>query len=70
VASDEYTEEYAGSADEVADGVARMKANKNDGYAGLSTNHFKLACIELFTHLSFFRHACVRQCTGCIPPSK
>jgi len=50
VALDGYTEEYVGSAYEVADDVARMKANKNDEHAGLSTNHFKFACFELFTH--------------------
>jgi len=50
---DGYIEEYAVSADEVADGIARMKENKNDGCAGLSTNHFKFACFELFTHVSY-----------------
>jgi len=33
LALDGYTEEYAISADEVADSVARMKSNKNDAFA-------------------------------------
>jgi len=35
----------------LADSVARIKAYKNDGYAGLLTNHFKFACFKLFTHM-------------------
>jgi len=53
------------SADEVADGVARMKANTNYEHAGLSTNHFKLCVLNyIYAHgEAVLRHACARQCT-------
>jgi len=47
---EERVDSYCGmSADKVADGVARMKVNKNDVYAGLLTNYFKFASFELYT---------------------
>lgn len=47
-----YTEDCVVTAEEVADSVQRLKPHKNDGFAGLSTNHFKFACFELYTHIS------------------
>ena len=52
IAADGYTVDYTVSANEVSSAITRLKFNKNDGGAGLSTNHFKhaLPCTPFATH--------------------
>jgi len=47
-----YTEDCVITAVEVADSVKRLQTDKNDGSAGLSTNHFKFACFDLYIPIS------------------
>ena len=47
-----YSADYVITADEVVEAVTRLKSNKNDGGEGVSTNHFKFACVELAVHVS------------------
>ena len=47
-----YSADYVITADEVVEAVTRLKSNKNDGGGGLSTNHFKFACVELAVRVS------------------
>ena len=37
---------------DVVEAVSRIKSGKHEGYLGLSSNHIKHACHELFIHLS------------------
>jgi len=44
--------------------VHKLKPDKSDGYAGLSSDYFLQACNELFVHISllfsrFLLHSCV-----------
>ena len=53
IAADGYSSDFIIRPDEVMEAVCRLKANKNDGGEGLSTNHFKYANAELYVHLAF-----------------
>src|SRR5258706_88347 len=45
-------EDYFVSATEVGVAIAKLKANKNDGGSGLSTNHFIYASVDLWRHIA------------------
>ena len=45
-----YNKDYIITCEDIVSAVKRLKANKNDGREGLSTNHFKNASGELFIH--------------------
>ena len=53
IAQTGYCADYIIRPDEVIEALCRLKANKNDGGEGLSTNHFKFAGGELTVHLAF-----------------
>jgi hypothetical protein len=53
IAQTGYCADYIIRPDEVIEALCRLKANKNDGGEGLSTNHFKFAGVELSVHLAF-----------------
>jgi hypothetical protein len=41
------------SASDIVNAIHNLNAGKNDGNAGLSTDHFKNSCVRLCVHLSF-----------------
>ena len=47
-----YSVDYVITASDVVAAICKLKRNKNDGGAGLSTNHLKHATPELFFHIS------------------
>jgi len=47
-----YSPDYVITASDVVSAICKLKWNKNDGCAGLSTNHLKYATPELFVHIS------------------
>jgi len=47
-----YSFNYVITASDVVAAICKLKRNKNDGCAGLSTNHLKHATPELFVHIS------------------
>jgi len=47
-----YSTDCVITATDVVDAICKLKYNKNDGCAGLSTNHLKHASPELFVHIS------------------
>lgn len=50
VASEGYTSDCTVTADEIISATKRLKPNKQDGNASLSTNHFRFAGCELHIH--------------------
>jgi hypothetical protein len=54
-----YNEHCIMTVQDVVDAVSRIKSGKHDGYLGLSSDHVKHACHELFIHLSMMFNALI-----------
>jgi len=49
----------------VADAINKLKPNKNDGNLGLTSDHIKLACLELNIHIALLFTGILTH--GCVP---